>query len=488
MSSLATRIASSTFSQVSSKIIVALLSIISVKLITTYLGAEGYGKYTVIYELMSFAGIVANFGFFHIALREMGKNKNDMPRILANILSMRLVLALIASVITFLFVYYGTNYEYETVKIGLIIALGTITIGLIGTTITAVIQVHLKMVMAAAIQVIGKIAMIVYIIFTIRMDLGFLHMLYAGFFGSIIIMLLTYFYTTRFSRIYFAFDWQFCKDLIKQTFPMGLGLIFYTIALRSPIIVMDAILGDASLTGQYGVAQRIVEVLIFIPIAFMNSVLPSLSAFLHTNTKESKNKVRSLIQHSFDFLNILSIPLILGGIVFAPEIIALISKAEFTKSIIILQILLGMIFFYYMSTLFGYILLAHHKQYLYMKANIFSAITALGLGILATPYFREYGALSAHIFAEVVAAVVCFWYVTKVISVTLSFRYFWRIIMAGLIMFVVVSFVREYIIQFHAVVTVIIGAFIGGVTYFVILFMIKGIPLQEIKSIFSKRL
>jgi len=490
--SLAKKIASSTFSQVLAKFFIAGLSIISVKFITTYLGTAGYGRYAVIYEMMAFSGIVADFGFFHIALREIGKDISSVKKILSNILSMRLILSIFASLLTFGIVFFFTSYDYDTVKMGLVIALGTATIGLMGTTITAVLQVHLRMTFAAIVQIIGKIAMIIYIWYAVTNDLGFLHMLYAGLFGSVLIFLLNYLYALRFSSITLGFDFNLWKKLLKETYPMGLALIFYNIALRAPILMLDRIVRDESLTGMYGVAQRIIEVMIFIPIAFMNSVLPSISKFIHENTEAARAKLHKTIQHSFDFLNALSLPIIAGGIVVAPEIITVISEANFAKSYYIFQILISMIFFYYLSTFFGYLLFAYNKQMLYMKSNLTAALATILCGGFLTYYLAqrgmgEYGALSAHILAELVSMLVSYYFLRRFLSKKISFKNLWRMILSATLMYIVLVYMKTMILDYSAVFILGASVFTGAIVYISSLFVFRALPFKELKAYIFNR-
>lgn len=484
--SLAKRIASSALSQVAAKFIIAALSVISVKFITQYLGVEGYGKYTVVYEMMAFSGIIADFGFFHIALREMGKDRENMAKILGNILSMRFLLALGASLLTFCIVFFFTDYDVDTVKLGLIIALGTSTIGLMGTTITAVIQVNLKMTYAAIFQILGKVTMIAYLWYAVHNDLGFLHMLYSGLIGTLLVLVLTYTYTIRYSKIYFAFDWIIWKNLFLETYPMGIALILYNLTLRAPILMLDRIVKEEALTGVYGVSQRITEVLIFIPVAFMNSVLPIISKLIHDGTSEAKKHLEKIIQYSFDLLNALSLPFIAGAIILSPQIITLLSKAEFTQGTHIFQILVSMIFFYYLSTLFGYILLAYNKQKLYMWANAWAAGVTLLCGIAITPFFREYGALTAHILAEIVAMVVTYMYLRRILHFRLSFRNLFRMIFASILLLGVLWLIRFFLADQGTLFLILVSMVVGGGVYFGSLILFRAIPYKEMMGLLRR--
>jgi len=475
--SLARRIASSTISQVIAKFIVAGLSIISVKLVTNYLGTKGYGEYTIIYELMSFTLIIADFGFFHIALREMGKNKKKMAKILANIISLRLFLSLIAITITCGFVFFATNYNLETIKYGLMIACANVIFGLMGTTMTAVLQVHLKMIYAAMVQIIGKILMVAYVAFAAYSDLGFLHMLWAGLIGSIVICFLNYFYSRKYSKIYLGFDFKLWKELFKETLPMGIALIAYNIYLRSPIIILDRITLDSKLVGLYGVPKRIVEILMFIPVAFMNSTLPTLSELFHAKqTEDIKRKINKVIQASFDSLNILSFPIIIGTMITAPQIISLISGKDFIESVNILSILIWIILFYFLSTLFTYLLIAMRKQSFVAISNGLAAIFSVSTSLLLIPKFKIYGALIAHITPEAIALVFTYYFTRKYHQIKLKFNSMIKTLLAALFMGSILVLLPELHIVFMII--------IAGILYSIGLIIFQVFPFQAVNNHF----
>ncbi|EKD47810.1 MAG: hypothetical protein ACD_65C00278G0001, partial [uncultured bacterium] len=52
--STARKVLGNTAVQVAGRFVMAFMSIIIVKLITSYLGLEGYGKYSAIYEFLAF--------------------------------------------------------------------------------------------------------------------------------------------------------------------------------------------------------------------------------------------------------------------------------------------------------------------------------------------------------------------------------------------------------------------------------------------------
>jgi len=62
MSSLSIKIFKNTFWQVFSRIVQAVVGLISIKLISSFLPLEIYGQYTTLFEIIGFFAIIADFG------------------------------------------------------------------------------------------------------------------------------------------------------------------------------------------------------------------------------------------------------------------------------------------------------------------------------------------------------------------------------------------------------------------------------------------
>lgn len=57
--------------QIIAKAAIALLSVVTIKMITMHFGQSQYGEYTYIYEYLGIFAIMADMGLYTIAVREM---------------------------------------------------------------------------------------------------------------------------------------------------------------------------------------------------------------------------------------------------------------------------------------------------------------------------------------------------------------------------------------------------------------------------------
>src|SRR3989339_1958435 len=182
--STARKVLSNTVIQVAGRLFMALLSIVIVKLITNYLGVEGYGKYAAIYEFLAFFGIATDLGLFTIAVREMAKEESNEKReyILANIISLRMILCVIVMAVAIAIAY--AIPQYRGIHFGIIIASIAVFLSIIQSALSSLLQFNLKMQWAALAQVLGKAAALGYMVYTVfygftnNVGEGFYHLIW----------------------------------------------------------------------------------------------------------------------------------------------------------------------------------------------------------------------------------------------------------------------------------------------------------------------
>ena len=155
--STARKIFSNTVAQFLGKLLVAILGLASVKIGTNYLGVQGFGEYALVYEFLAFFGIAADLGLFTIAVKEMSEDEKQIPKIIGNILSLRTFLIVITMATAILAVFLIPKYAGTRVPLGVAIASLTVFFTILNGTISSVLETKLKMEVASAAKVLGKI-------------------------------------------------------------------------------------------------------------------------------------------------------------------------------------------------------------------------------------------------------------------------------------------------------------------------------------------
>ena len=182
------------------KVIVALLGLTVVKISTSYLGVEGYGEYVLIYEFLAFFGIAADLGLFTIAVKEMSQDESKIPKIIGNILSLRTILVTITMGLAIILAFLVPKYQDTRVPLGVAIASMTVFFTILDGTISSVLQAKLKMHIASATTVLGKIISVGFMVYVVFYGFpednttGFYMLLVAGVIGSFLMLLASNYY------------------------------------------------------------------------------------------------------------------------------------------------------------------------------------------------------------------------------------------------------------------------------------------------------
>jgi len=89
--SLISKIAKNTLYQAFSKFFGAIIGLLTVGLMTRYLGQTGYGYYTTIIAFLQFFGVLADFGLQMTTTKILSEPNSDNSQIFGNIFTLRII-------------------------------------------------------------------------------------------------------------------------------------------------------------------------------------------------------------------------------------------------------------------------------------------------------------------------------------------------------------------------------------------------------------
>lgn len=497
--SIARKILENTFVQVVGKLMTAALSIVVLKIITGYLGTAGYGDYTTIYQFLAFFGIIADFGIYTITVKEMSRDESKIPMILGNVMGLRTLLVILTMSAAVMAAFLIPSYANTLIPMGVLIATLTTLVTLLNGTISSVLQVHLKMQYATISLIIGKIvsvgymAWVAYFAFTNDLVNGFYHLIWSGVFGNLIMLLITGYYVRRFAPITYRFDFDYWKKIFITSLPFGVAVILNTVYFRIDVLLMGYLLPHSSIKGLeachntlcsdteiglYGVAMRFLEMLIIIPVYFMNSVLPIMSRYI----EEKSAKLKTLIQYSFDFLIATALPILIGGFILANPIIHFISGESFLSgrdyaygSDIAIQILLFALLFSFLNALFGIVLVALNKQIKLMYINAFAVVFNLITNLIFIPLYGFRGAAVTSVLSEMIILIMVYLVTQKVLGFRFSFSTLFKTLLSAAVMGVTVWLGLLGMESVHYLIKLAVLVPAGGAVYILLMFKTRAI-------------
>jgi O-antigen/teichoic acid export membrane protein len=484
--SVARKILWNTLSQVAGKIVIAIIGIITVKMLTTYLGKTGYGQYTTAYEFLAFFSIVADLGLYTIGVREMAKDEKKTEMIVGNILTIRTILSIIMVIIAGFAAFLLPKYQGTLIPLGVIIAGVAMVLNILTATVTTVLQVRLKMEYNSFASVLGKIATVIYmgaIIYFVypgnaNMGSGFYQLIWAGVLGNAIMLWGTFYYSSKYARIRYRFTKSFYKDVLLKALPYGLALILNTVYFRIGSVLLSLIKGPADV-GIYGVPMRMLEAVGIIPLYFMNAVFPVLTRSL--DNKDGKHQ--TIIQYAFDFLVMGSMPIVAGTVVLAYPIVYLVSTPEFMSNLsvgfygsdIALQILIFALAFSFINSLFGFILVAVNQQTKLLARNAFGALLTVILDLLLIPHFGVRGAAFSNVVTEFYIALASYLIAKRFVKFKINLKNTFKITLSAVVMALSIFMLRDITYKFLQNKNLFILLPIGCAIYVGMLFLTRTI-------------
>jgi O-antigen/teichoic acid export membrane protein len=454
--SVARKILSNTVAQLAGKLVTAILGLAVVKIATSYLSVEGYGEYVLVYEFLTFFGIAADLGLFTIAVQQMSKDEENIPKIIGNVLSLRTILVILTLLAAIGVSFAIPAYQDTKIPLGVTIASLTVFFTILNGTITSVLQTKLRMEIASLTTILGKVISVGFMLYIVfwgfptDTNTGFYLLMAAGVVGNFVMLLATHHYVKKITPLEYRFDFDIWKNVFKKSLPYGIALILNAVYFKMDAILISLMRGQQEL-GIYGVPLKILEQFVIIPLYFMNAVLPVLTKAINSEkdvSEEEKSKenyspkYQEVIYHSFNFLSALAVPLVVGGIILAYPVIFVVSTPEFLSRLsegfigsdIALQIILIALLFQFVNVLFVFILIAIEKQTKLLYINGIGVAFNLITNLIFIPIYGFLAAAVTTVISELIILVGAYMVAKKHLKFSIKFGKLFKIILSAGVM------------------------------------------------------
>ena len=407
-------IASNVLVQIIGRVIVLALSLISIKLITNYLGPDGTGYYNTVITYLSFFITIADFGLFSVGVREISKNPTRTKEILGNIFSIRFISAILAVAIAYVIAAF-TNYPPE-IKRGVLVAAVFPIFNLAASVYDMYFQHRLEMQKAAIAEVISRIISVGAIYVATVFNLGFYFVLSSVSIGAATNFLIKYFYAASRVKIAFRYDSKTIHWILKLSVPLGIVFIVNNFYFKVDTLILFYFKG-ADQVGIYSVAYKVLETTVFAAAFLAYSLKPLLSV----SVERDKEKASRAITKGLTFLFFMSLCIAIACMPFSKEIILFFSNASFLGGAPALIILSFASIFIYLNILFGEIMIAKDmRKYLIWISIIVLAFNII-TNIIFIPKYSYLAAASTTLASEILLLIFGYAVTSKQIPIRLDF-------------------------------------------------------------------
>ena len=239
---------------------------------------------------------------------------------------------------------------------------------------------------------------------------------------------------------------------------------------------------NALAVGYFAAATKVMQMLLQMS-ACLGSVMMPRASHLIAENKESE--FNALIQKSYDFTLAIALPMTIGLIFCAPNLITALCGVKFENSILPSQIIAPIILMVAISNVFGI-------QVLFPKGKInivtlccgIGAVVDLVLNLCLIPFFSYVGTSIAYLGAEVATTISMYFIGRKYLPITYFKKNHLNYLMGCILMAIVLYAIAD--MQFSTISILILQGCSGIVVYFLVLCVRKDIFLLQVLSKIKK--
>jgi O-antigen/teichoic acid export membrane protein len=461
------RIAKNTGVIFSAQIISGLLGLFFVIYTARYLGVRGFGVLSFALAFTAIFDVFTNFGLSELTIREVARDKSLAGKYQQNIIVIRFILIIINFGLIVL-VLKILNYPWETTVVVYLIAL-SLCIGSFTRVFYTVFLAFEKMEYQAIGLVLNSILLLCGALYAISQNFSIIGFALVYFFISIVILVYAYIVSfLKFAKPKLQLDLIFWKSTIKNAWAFFLLGFVNVIAFRIDMVMLSVMKGDL-VVGWYGASYRLIDVMMFIPIAFVGSIYPVLSNFYLS----SKEHLFLIYEKSFKYLFTVSLPIAVGITLLADKIILFIYQSEFIPSIIALQILIWTIPLIFLTYMYGTLLASVNKQKLSFMISFSCMSLNIAINLIFIPKYSYIAASIATVITYLLSLILCFYFISKHVHKIQIHQFIVKPIIACAIM-------AAFIFYFTAV-NLFLLISLSILIYFVVFFLIKGFSKEDFK-------
>lgn len=401
---------SNTASQVVIKTITSFSTLLITLVIAYFFGIKMLGSFTKIITFVSFFYLFIDFNLNAVFLKDHYKNSEKLftGLFLIRILFALIFFFLIGVISVFLPYDSSTDRGFSLFeKRGMTLFSLTLFIQAYVFSTNAIFQKIQKYNLLIMPNIFSFLTFLLFISIAIFSKNIFL-LLLSFFFAGIVYIVFTLIKLQK--RVYFSFLLKdflpFSKKLITSSLPLGLMLIINLVYFKADIFILSFYKSSFDV-GIYGFAYKIFEFVISFPAFFSNSVYPILI--------EQNQKSSNLYLHFKKFSILLFVLSIIAGlIIFFLAPIIKYFKSDLLLSVAPLRILIFSLPFFFLTSLFQWILIIKNRKSQLLVVYSVSAFLNIILNLILIPKYSFIGASLTTVISEIFVFVLLFLLIIRI--------------------------------------------------------------------------
>ncbi len=437
-----------------------------------FLGDVKFGELYFAITFVSLIGFPIEFGFNQQLTRDVAQEPSKALRYLSNILCIKIVLWLIF--------YSGTLLVCRmlgySVEIQMLVVICGITLlsGSLGNTISSLHYAFERVSYPVVGTILEKGLSALIGVIALRLGAGVQVMAMILLGGSLLSLLWQTIWVVYLVGVPVSFNLALIRELMRKSIPFivygVLGVIYYRVDT-----VILSLMASAAVVGWYGAGYRLFDTLVFLPSLVIGAIMYPIFSKLSTH---SETDLRIAVEKSMNFLLFCGIPIAVGLVVAAPNIIGfLYHRAEFDPAIPVLQLLApGLVFLYINSALGSVIISIKREKSITVLAGV-ALVFNVGLNLVMIRIYQQRGAAAVTSLTELLLLCLTVAIIPRSLLPWGSVKVGLKALAAAMVMAVAIWFTRQkdiYVLLLAA-----------AVVYFAAAALFGTIPRDDLKALYG---
>jgi O-antigen/teichoic acid export membrane protein len=378
-------------------LIVAVLALVSVRLMTRRLGPTDYGLFVTALTFVTLAMFLTDLGVSSVAGREIAKNPEEAPHILGHNLGLRLTLSL--ALVPPLILLGLLLYRGSTAQLYWAIALIALAVPFqsVRSVAAGFFVASIRNYLTAAIAVLNQLAYVIALIVALYAHSGIVGCAAAYLFSTVIASAAAFFITRREVEFRPRFNARRWRAVIGQSMSIGMIQIVNLIYLKADTFLLS-LMASPHAVGLYGVAYVIIGFLTLGPGLLMVSLIPLIA-------RAEDDELESLLRRAVAFLATVGVLVACGAYLFAPAVVELLAGPKFSGAVTPVRVLGVACIFTYVNNAFGFAAFARNRHQRMLIVSLAGLVVNVASNIAVIPRFGIDGAAWATVGSELVTLV-----------------------------------------------------------------------------------
>jgi lipopolysaccharide exporter len=346
-------VARNTLFLIGGRLVNGLLGVVSVALMTRYLGVARYGSLVTAMLVLSVLGSIADSGLTNLGVRELAVSTRERAgRVMTALLALRLLTGGAAVLVaTCLAAALSGNAQ-----VALLLLVPTLLVSSAQAALSVPLEAQLLSTRLVVGDIGGRVLSLGLLLVAVETDSGFVAVVLSQAAGVIVNALVDGWMGLAVLRPHWPVDRPMVRQLARRSVAVGVLVVLNTLYFRVDGLLLAALKG-AKEVGVYGVAYRLPELLMTFPAYLVVSALPVLSGLADAPEQFSGALARFVRP-----LVLVVLPVAAGGAVVAKDVVLVLAGKEFGNAVAPTRLLLAAMVPYFVSTLYGAALLARDRD------------------------------------------------------------------------------------------------------------------------------